>query len=119
MDYREGPIASVKEFSRIYDWKPPVHFIVCPTCEGRGTHVNPSIDSGGIEVEDFYEDPDFAEAYFGGAYDVSCHECGGQRVVEEPDEDAMSPEQLEQWLGYLNDVAEHRAEMASEMRWGY
>jgi len=56
-------------------------FAVCPTCDGNGTHVNPSIDSEGISAEQFYEDPDFEEAYFSGDYDVACVECGGQRVV--------------------------------------
>ena len=28
---------------------------VCPTCEGRGKHVNPSIDAHGISVQEFYE----------------------------------------------------------------
>jgi len=56
-------------------------FAVCPTCDGNGTHVNPSIDSEGISAEQFYEDPDFEEAYFSGVYDVACAECGGQRVV--------------------------------------
>jgi hypothetical protein len=54
---------------------------VCPTCEGEGKHVNPSIDSHGISREEFDEDPDFEEAYFSGAYDVTCVECKGQRVV--------------------------------------
>lgn len=56
-------------------------FAVCPTCEGRGSHVNPSIDSQGLSAEDFAEDPDFEEAYFSGAYDMPCSECHGQRVV--------------------------------------
>lgn len=60
---------------------------LCPTCEGRGTHVNPSIDDNGISAEDFDEDPDFREGYFQGRYDVPCYECGGLRVVPVPDED--------------------------------
>ena len=26
----------------------PVKFGVCPTCDGKGSHVNPSIDAGGL-----------------------------------------------------------------------
>jgi hypothetical protein len=59
----------------------PIHFEVCETCSGKGTHVNPSIDSGGLSADDFAEDPDFAESYFAGHYDVPCYECNGQRVV--------------------------------------
>lgn len=66
-----------------YDHRPvePKGYAVCPTCEGRGSHVNPSIDSHGLTAEDFAEDPDFEEAYFSGAYDVRCAECHGKRVV--------------------------------------
>lgn len=50
---------------------------VCETCDGRGTHVNPSIDAHGISSEDFDEDPDFREEYMSGMYDVPCYECSG------------------------------------------
>lgn len=63
----------------------PFRWAVCDTCSGRGQHVNPSIDCGGISGEDFDADPDFAEAYMGGAYDVTCGECQGRRVVPELD----------------------------------
>lgn len=52
-------------------------------CRGRGKHVNPAIDCGGIPASDFAEDPDFAESYFRGHYDVPCAACGGRRVVPE------------------------------------
>lgn len=54
---------------------------VCGTCEGHGRHVDPSIDACGISREDFDNDPDFEEDYFGGRYDVSCYECDGRRVM--------------------------------------
>lgn len=54
---------------------------VCGTCEGSGKHVNPSIDRRGISREEFLEDPEFEEEYFGGMYDVVCYECGGRNVV--------------------------------------
>lgn len=57
---------------------------ICPTCQGRGSHVNPSIDAHGISSEEFSEDPDFAEAYQNGAYDVPCAECHGESVVPVP-----------------------------------
>lgn len=57
-------------------------FAVCPTCEGRGTHVNPSIDAHGITAEEMDElGDDFREDYMGGVYDVACAECNGLRVV--------------------------------------
>lgn len=60
---------------------------VCGTCNGTGSHVNPSIDSGGLTYDDLYEDPDFAEGYFGGMFDVPCYECHGNRVVPTPIDD--------------------------------
>jgi hypothetical protein len=71
----------------------PARYEVCDTCHGKGTHVNPSIDSHGLTAEDFAEDPDFREAYFEGRYDVLCAECGGRRVVPVVDETRATPEQ--------------------------
>lgn len=59
----------------------PIKFEVCPTCDGRGKHANPSVDCNGLSADDFAEDPDFAEDYVSGRYDVSCYECGGRNVV--------------------------------------
>lgn len=59
----------------------PAKFEICGTCQGRGSHVNPSIDAHGISREEFDEDPDFRESYMSGMYDVSCYECHGGRVV--------------------------------------
>ena len=66
------------------EYEIPAVFDVCPVCEGRGHHVDPGIDSHGINMEEFYEDPEFAEEYFDGAYDVPCNECRGDRVVLVP-----------------------------------
>ena len=59
----------------------PAVFDLCGTCDGKGTHVNPSIDAHGISREEFDEDPDFRDDYFLGRFDVQCNECGGRRVV--------------------------------------
>jgi hypothetical protein len=64
-----------------YSAELPVKFEVCGTCEGRGSHVNPSIDCGGLTAEDFDEDPGFYEDYMGGRYDQPCNECNGKRVA--------------------------------------
>jgi hypothetical protein len=56
-------------------------WIVCPVCEGEGKTVNPNIDCNGLTAEDFRDDPDFAEDYMNGMYDVSCGACNGLRVV--------------------------------------
>lgn len=78
----------------------PAKYEVCGTCEGKGSHVNPSIDSHGISPEEFAEDRDFEESYFRGDYDVPCNECHGQRVTPVPDEAQLTPElkaQVEIW----------------------
>jgi hypothetical protein len=55
----------------------PARFDVCDRCEGKGSHVNPSVDDGGFQAED----PEDLEAYMSGAYDVTCYSCKGARVV--------------------------------------
>lgn len=50
---------------------------ICFTCRGDGHVVNPNIDAGGLSAEDFLEDPDFAEDYRNGAYDIVCRTCEG------------------------------------------
>jgi cytochrome c5 len=57
------------------------NYQVCPVCEGEGKTVNPNIDANGLTAEDFAEDPDFAEDYRSGVYDITCNACHGQRVV--------------------------------------
>lgn len=87
---------------------------ICPTCQGRGSHVNPSIDAHGISGEEMSEDPDFAEAYFNGAFDVTCAECHGESVVPVPED-----------VNVLNAIqaieegdSESMAEMEAERRMG-
>jgi hypothetical protein len=72
----------------------PAVFEVCPTCRGKGQHVNPSIDCNGLSAEDFAEDPDFAEDYFSGRYDVSCYGCNGKRVIPVINEEYADPDLL-------------------------
>jgi RecJ-like exonuclease len=92
-------------------------FELCSTCDGRGSHVNPSIDAHGLSREDFDDDPDFAEDYFSGRYDVPCNECHGANVVPVVDTDprANAPavvaryEELEAdaW-GYAREIVRER-----------
>lgn len=71
----------------------PAKWGLCPECEGRGTVVAPGIDDQGLTHEDLASDPDFAEDYFRGRYDVTCPECRGRTTVLVVDEDALTPEQ--------------------------
>jgi hypothetical protein len=96
----------------------PARTEVCYTCEGRGKHVNPSIDAHGLSPDDFAEDPDFADQYFGGAFDVSCAGCHGRRVVLVPDDDRISDEVAKAIEARLFDHASHLAECEAERRAG-
>ena len=53
-------------------------YVVCDLCNGKGSHVNPSIDCGGLTAEDFEADPGFAEDYFDGTFDQQCNHCHGK-----------------------------------------
>lgn len=88
----------------------------CWQCGGKGTMVNPSIDAGGISGDVFDDDPDFREAYFSGAYDVTCSACRGNghsREVQLLDERVQAV--LDEWEA---DDAAHAAECAAERRMG-
>lgn len=86
----------------------PTTWAVCPTCDGEGKHVNPAIDCGGLTREDFEEDPDFAEEYMSGMYDVPCNHCGGRTTVREVDWDRLSPEEAEAYRRQLQEEADYR-----------
>ena len=63
----------------------PFEWVVCDLCDGRRTVVNPSIDASGLSAEDFAEDPDFAEQYMSGAFDIPCPRCGGRSTIPSPE----------------------------------
>ena len=91
----------------------PFKWVVCDVCEGKGKHVNPSVDADhGITVQEFDDDPQFEEAYFAGTHDITCNQCHGRRVVPEP-EDAL--EELED---HRRSEAEYRRECEMERRCG-
>jgi RecJ-like exonuclease len=92
---------------------------VCRKCDGSGKHVNPAVDGHGIFPEEF--DPDFAEAYFSGVYDVKCEECHGERIVMVVDTDRLERENKKLLKAYYAAVEQQRRdEMESyhERRWG-
>jgi RecJ-like exonuclease len=94
----------------------PARFEVCPTCEGKGSHVNRAIDGNGLTREDFDQDPDFAEGYFRGDYDVRCEKCKGARVVAVVDGKRLTPEQRRQLKKHEECEAAMARDDASE-RW--
>lgn len=95
----------------------PAIFEVCPTCDGRGRHTNPSIDCMGISSEQFDEDPDFRDDYFSGRFDVPCNACGGRRVY--PAADTSNHPEIARYLEQKErDDAAYAAERAAEARMG-
>lgn len=96
----------------------PSRYEVCGRCRGRGVH-DPEAFSGGFSVEEFHEDPDFAEEYLSGRYDVSCSVCGGRRVELRPDWDRMSDELQAEVREAIDREARFRAEAAYERRMGF
>ena len=106
--------------------KLPAKFAVCDECRGKGSHLVEGMREAVYTWEDFAEDPEFQEDYFGGAYDVPCETCRGQRVVAEPDRERLTRSEVrfldmvervqferEREEAYLE--AERRAEMG--YRW--
>ena len=96
----------------------PAKYEVCETCDGKGSHVNPSIDSHGLSREDFDEDPDFAEGYFEGRYDVPCNECHGNRVSPVVDEERCDSDLLKKVNDWIEDHYAYQRECEAERRMG-
>lgn len=96
----------------------PAKWEVCGTCDGKGSHVNPSIDSHGLSREDFDEDPDFAEAYWRGDYDQPCVECKGRTTVPAVDLDRCSETERRQVEEAIEAHYSYLAECEAERRMG-
>lgn len=88
--------------------KLPAHYEACSRCGGEGKHTNPSIDGNGLSESDFDADPDFKEAYFAGAYDMTCTVCKGLRVEAVVDVDSLSTENKAHWEKYQHHLDEER-----------
>ena len=96
----------------------PTKWEVCDLCNGKGTHVNPSIDCGGLTSEDFDQDPDFAEMYMDGVYDQTCNRCEGRTTIAVPDFELMSEVEREAYKAHEAQEDELAQEEAWERRMG-
>lgn len=98
----------------------PVLYEVCYTCDGKGKHVDPSIDSGGICYDDM--EPDFEEEYVTGRYDVTCYGCKGKRVLPVVIDRKLLNDTQRECMDYLDwkaqDDADYDAIRASEIKYG-
>jgi len=95
---------------------------VCGLCNGDGTHTNPSIDAGGIGGDDEFWDDDCDEEgnsrYFSGAYDVTCTECKGKRVVPEVDRERNDAAMIERYDDHMKSEYDYADESAAERAMG-
>ena len=96
----------------------PTHWEVCPTCEGKGTHVNPSIDAGGLSPELIHDDPEFMADYMDGVYDVVCATCNGRSTVQEVHWAKLTDDQREAYEQRQELDADYHAERMAEIRMG-
>lgn len=97
----------------------PAKYEVCETCEGKGSHVNPSIDSNGITASEMDElGPDFMEDYVSGVYDVRCNECGGERLVPVVDEERAGEVLTKIANEWIESHYQTQAEYEAERRMG-
>ncbi len=94
----------------------PARRIVCPRCDGTGTHDHPAF-SNGVDHEHL-EDPDFSENYLRGHYDVRCEECNGDRVVLAVDWDALTPKMRDRLARAEWEAGQSERERESERRMG-
>ena len=88
--YDENPCGTCKKVGVRYTRKEceglrwyDCDWVVCDLCRGRGYYVNPGIDEYGITAEEFDEDPEFAENYHQGMFNVKCTKCSGRTTIPE------------------------------------
>jgi hypothetical protein len=91
----------------------PAHWVICGVCDGDG---KTSAGLGSFTQEDFEEDPDFAEEYMAGGYDVQCPCCRGRGSVKEIDRDRCTTEEQKAALKHLDDKAEWQREAFRERK---
>lgn len=103
----------------------PYALVICPSCQGRGSYVNPAIDAHGITGEEWDRDWDDEdrERYLSGGYDVTCDDCHGVRVVPEPVEpkenaSAAHRAAWDAFWSWCEDESSYRAECEDERRMG-
>ena len=64
-------------------------YIVCPRCEGEGTHCHPALSV--LTYEDMRDwDEEDHENFRNGGYDVLCEMCRGMRVVDRDEVEAYN-----------------------------
>jgi hypothetical protein len=72
--------------------------VVCPRCDGSGSHVRDDLDDSRM-VDDMREDGDDEglERYFAGAFDEVCTQCHGENVIPSPVLDDEMQKEINEW----------------------
>lgn len=94
----------------------PGEWEICDTCRGEG---KVAFQGMAFTESEFYEDPDFAEDYWGGKYDKQCTDCNGTGKIYVPitDPAGMTEDQrkaIENHYDWLQMEAEDRRTMYYE-----
>lgn len=99
----------------------PICFVVCPSCQGKGSYVDPAIDAQGLTPEELAEDPEFAENYLqdGGLYDITCAQCRGLRVVPEVDPGRCAPTLVRRVRKLITEIEKMAYDFVHEQEMGY
>lgn len=92
---------------------------ICPVCRGDGKTVNPNIDAHGLTANDFAEDPDFAENYFRGNYDIECAACKGSGKIRPGDHKRLREAAEDRRLAAREDGDVEGYMTAGDFRYGY
>ena len=116
-DFSEKEMLFTIEADNGEDLHVPAIWEVCSVCDGKGKHVNPSIDSNGLTAEDF-EDRDFEEDYFSGVYDVPCSCCRGNRVEPIVNWSAMDDKLKAYVQDYIDNWFSYQQECWNERKMG-
>jgi len=89
---------------------------VCGTCQGNGHHFRSDLDENNL-MDSMHEDGDYEsiESYYRGAFDETCNQCSGERVVLNPDLPKWAEELIFDWQRFEN---ESRAISDAERRVG-
>ena len=120
-----GDVSAVSQFIKDNIESLRVHRknMLCPSCDGEGTEIDPKYDAGGFTHDDYCEDPDwYDEYYFSGRCDRPCSTCKGEKVIKAPDysflkhgvKSSLKVVFWEAWRGFIDEYIEMRYDMARE-----